>query len=346
MKSLSQIPQNRFSPFGVTLTNRNFNSSDYRYGFQNQENDAELKGEGNSINFKFRMHDSRLGRFFAVDPLAAKYPHNSTYAFSENKVIHMVELEGLEATYKHIFKLNTKSELQITIHVDIVNSTGKPINEMTLASLESGIKNIIERELQSSDAGDGTTIETTINFGPSVDKGNSTSNFYIELVDQVIDPNTGTPVVGPKGSTVAGMADKIGDTQNNRVQVVYDPTATTVEFDVIRTAAHELSHALGLRHPQGEKGASMMDKNAANYGSDPKAKVTVADSPNNLMRWSTYSSGTDLTKGQVETVIKQIFNDGGSKTYWEMTGRTSSGKSKTVQKAMPNDFLPSYIDEK
>ena len=42
------------------------------------------------------MHDPRIGRFFAVDPLAKKYPWNSSYAFSENRVIDGVELEGLE----------------------------------------------------------------------------------------------------------------------------------------------------------------------------------------------------------------------------------------------------------
>ncbi len=38
------------------------------------------------------------GRFFSVDPLAKKYPWNSSYAFSENKLIQFVELEGLEIT--------------------------------------------------------------------------------------------------------------------------------------------------------------------------------------------------------------------------------------------------------
>ena len=42
------------------------------------------------------MHDPRIGRFFSVDPLAKKYPWNSSYAFSENVVINAVELEGLE----------------------------------------------------------------------------------------------------------------------------------------------------------------------------------------------------------------------------------------------------------
>jgi len=58
--------------------------------------DNEIKGNGNSINYKYRMHDPRIGRFFAVDPLAAEYPYNSTYAFSENRVIDCIELEGLE----------------------------------------------------------------------------------------------------------------------------------------------------------------------------------------------------------------------------------------------------------
>jgi RHS repeat-associated protein len=88
------------SPFGVELKGRNLkknNAKNYRFGFQGQEGDDQIKGDGNSVNYKYRMHDPRLGRFFAVDPLAGKYPHNSTYAFSENVVIHMVELEGLES---------------------------------------------------------------------------------------------------------------------------------------------------------------------------------------------------------------------------------------------------------
>jgi hypothetical protein len=38
-----------------------------------------------------------VGRFFAIDPLFREYPWNSPYAFSENRVIDAVELEGLES---------------------------------------------------------------------------------------------------------------------------------------------------------------------------------------------------------------------------------------------------------
>lgn len=86
----------------MLLNNRHgsVDSDSYRYGFQGQERDDEVKGEGNSYNYKYRMHDPRLGRFFAVDPLSSQYPHNSTYAFSENRVIDSGELEGLERIQK------------------------------------------------------------------------------------------------------------------------------------------------------------------------------------------------------------------------------------------------------
>jgi len=42
------------------------------------------------------MHDPRVGRFFAPDPLFRKYPFYSPYAFSGNRVIDATELEGLE----------------------------------------------------------------------------------------------------------------------------------------------------------------------------------------------------------------------------------------------------------
>lgn len=82
----------------MVVPNRHGGSGDYRYGFQDQEKDNEIKGDGNSLNYEFRMHDPRVGRFFAIDPLFRSYPWNSPYAFSENRVIDGIELEGTEFT--------------------------------------------------------------------------------------------------------------------------------------------------------------------------------------------------------------------------------------------------------
>jgi RHS repeat-associated protein len=94
--SANVVSYNNYYPFGMPQPNRNFDSQEYRYGFQGQEKDSEIKGEGLSVNYKYRMHDPRVGRFFAEDPLTYDYPWNSPYAFSENRVIDGIELEGAE----------------------------------------------------------------------------------------------------------------------------------------------------------------------------------------------------------------------------------------------------------
>ncbi|GIV45020.1 MAG: hypothetical protein KatS3mg035_2143 [Bacteroidia bacterium] len=85
-----------YYPFGSVMEGRDLEITNYRFGFQGQEGDDEVFGTNNLWAYKYRLHDARLGRFFSVDPLADKYPYNSVYAFSENRVIDGVELEGLE----------------------------------------------------------------------------------------------------------------------------------------------------------------------------------------------------------------------------------------------------------
>jgi hypothetical protein len=53
-------------------------------------------------SYTYRQHDARLGRFWSVDPLARKYPFYSPYAFSGNRLIDRVELEGLEPSRKPV----------------------------------------------------------------------------------------------------------------------------------------------------------------------------------------------------------------------------------------------------
>jgi RHS repeat-associated protein len=71
-----------------------------KYRFQGQEQQSKEFADGSGLEmyeFKYRFDDPQIGRFWSVDPLADKYVYNSTYAFSEDKVISYVELEGLEA---------------------------------------------------------------------------------------------------------------------------------------------------------------------------------------------------------------------------------------------------------
>jgi RHS repeat-associated protein len=95
-----------YEPFGSLLPGRNYSSTTdiYRFGFQGQEKDDEMHGAtGTSYAFEYRVHDPRIGRFLSLDPLAEKFAHNSPYAFSENRVIDGVELEGKEYVHYYVF---------------------------------------------------------------------------------------------------------------------------------------------------------------------------------------------------------------------------------------------------
>ncbi len=104
-----------YSPFGVLLAERTVAGAFYRNGFQGQERDDEVKGEGNSVNFSYRMHDPRVGRFFVVDPLALKFPWNSSYAFSENRLIDALEIEGLESVIYSIKRIYVDGKLTVKV---------------------------------------------------------------------------------------------------------------------------------------------------------------------------------------------------------------------------------------
>jgi RHS repeat-associated protein len=101
------------------MPGRAFTSESYRYGFNGQEKNNDISGvDGGHLDFKYRVHDARLGRFLSVDPLSSSYPWNSTYAFAENRVIDGIDLEGLEYLNKD------KARIEVTngkVRLKIVN---------------------------------------------------------------------------------------------------------------------------------------------------------------------------------------------------------------------------------
>jgi RHS repeat-associated protein len=133
-----------YSAFGVLLKERTVEGADFRTGFQGQEHDDEVKGEGNSVNFKYRMHDPRVGRFFAVDPLSKSYPWNSSYSFSENRVIDGVDLEGLE--FENVFSFfqtisNLNPKLPNVKDGDVIHQVySVTIKDFNLTSYEYMVK--------------------------------------------------------------------------------------------------------------------------------------------------------------------------------------------------------------
>ena len=78
------------------MPNRTFSSGSYRYGFNDKENDNEVKGEGNQQDYGMRIYDPRLGRFLSVDPLRKDYPELTPYQFASNSPIAGIDMDGGE----------------------------------------------------------------------------------------------------------------------------------------------------------------------------------------------------------------------------------------------------------
>lgn len=144
------------------------------------------------MNFKYRMHDPRIGRFFAVDPLATKYPHNSPYAFSENSMLAFIELEGLEIYYAadgtllgqvgentHVFLVNKDVTNDMAIEqIDKMNNgaytqdewnyitsrkttdTGMDVKEIRMRAFMTTI-----RQAEHGNKPDGEPLGYDVNFG-------------------------------------------------------------------------------------------------------------------------------------------------------------------------------------
>ncbi|HPQ09149.1 MAG TPA: hypothetical protein PK995_07970 [Bacteroidia bacterium] len=84
--------------FGSEINERTFEpiKPKYRYGFNNKENDNEIYGNGNAINFGDRIYNSRLGVWWGVDAKYYKYPMMSLYVFAGDNPIIFVDRDGRE----------------------------------------------------------------------------------------------------------------------------------------------------------------------------------------------------------------------------------------------------------
>jgi len=85
------------NPFGMLTVGRSWSvGSEYRYGFNTQEQDDEVYGIGNLNTAMFWEYDTRLGRRWNVDPINTALESN--YAVFTNNPIFMIDLFGNKAS--------------------------------------------------------------------------------------------------------------------------------------------------------------------------------------------------------------------------------------------------------
>jgi RHS repeat-associated protein len=78
--------------FGMSMKERSWQSDGYRYGFNGKEKDKDFGDE--ISDFDARLLNKKIGRWFARDPQEGNYPQVSTYAYSFNNPIVLVDHNG------------------------------------------------------------------------------------------------------------------------------------------------------------------------------------------------------------------------------------------------------------
>ncbi|NGF77148.1 hypothetical protein G5B10_14760 [Fluviicola sp. SGL-29] len=273
-----------YFPYGMQLTGMHGteNSDGYRYGFQSQEVDNEIKGTGNSVNYKYRMHDPRVGRFFAIDPLAKDYPWNSPYAFSENNVIDHIELEGLEKTKSFSQGLGDG-------FVDFFVDLGSFLtSRQALVLTPDDVPNIVEGMVQSQNRA--SNIGANLAQGKNYEAGYETGQLGGEVVTTVLTEGTIKGFKALKGTPEGTPVPKRTMQNDPPVNLGKEKRRTTYLLKSPNWASGSLDEAM-KKYGGGRIHVSDDGVKTRYYNKD-ESKVIIYDNENN------YFKIYDQNKGQ------------------------------------------------
>lgn len=83
-----------YHPFGMVIEERSFSSAAYRFGFNGHEQDDEVSGSGNTLDFGARVYNPRIGTWHSIDPMWKQFPFSSAYVFGLNSPICLIDPDG------------------------------------------------------------------------------------------------------------------------------------------------------------------------------------------------------------------------------------------------------------
>ena len=285
----------------MLVPNRHGSSNSYRYGFQGQEKDDELKGEGNSLNYTFRMHDPRVGRFLSLDPLSSEFPWNSPYSFAENRVIDCIELEGAEQHYYWLkFNKNGEAELKYVGSTDNwfksdfikVYAEDYPGWSYTFTTAASGLTEDGKIQVQPG-GGNGNSIESfelfakdpiaAIQSGAFRTDGDMKAEMIVDIIKAVILKRALTSKVQKKSNTAkqANNSTEKNKGKNEKSLVGKDGKPKPI-YDTYRGKTVKVDNSrINLRKGDGKSGTGVdyaLKRHGINAVSgDNKSKFSLSD---------------------------------------------------------------------
>jgi RHS repeat-associated protein len=240
-----------------------------RFGFNGKENDDEVKGKGNALDFGARIYDARIGRWLSLDPEMSKYPYASPYNFALNNPIVLIDPDGGSVDdSKLIITQKSKTEIQvsgeITIKIAVVNLTNKPININHLTS-------------QANNMFGGTIVhvgpmnlDEKGNYDPAGKTVTITGSVKVNI--EITEIKSSVNAVSDKTDHIMIIANEIDETVRSDDNQIVEPagiaelggTVSAIEGKSLNgkkdNDAHLLGHELGHNMSLNPKDGTLMDK--------------------------------------------------------------------------------------
>jgi len=261
--SVELLSETAYWPFGMPLWSKEKGKEGYLYGFQGQETEDEVRGEGNLVSYKYRMHDPRLGRFFSVDPMVDSLPWQSPCTTMDNNPILLTDPTGECTECPECPGKGTKedpkrlSELTVTAQR---NPEGQNASSQTSSESPSDLHAVdkFDQFIRNANSGQiGKIICSTCPYSSDLknyvmekrvrDKS-PTSRFYSQLFLFIVYSGMTTPMMGaspsivsPSFYTTLNVANTTIDAVNTTLNVA--KTSTSLADDAIRLTTSSKSIA-------------------------------------------------------------------------------------------------------
>ena len=180
---MSPRAKSDYYPFGMLTPSRGWSvGTQYRFGFNRKEEDDEIEGNNNEVNYGIRIYNPRIGRFFSPDPFTGKYAFASPYSYAFNDVIRNIDLDGLE-TYNVVIIGDYNYGYELVLQ---------------LADISTPYVNLVITKYLST------------NCTRPIDENSPLYNFLNSQVLSKYQYNQGK-VYGPQGTSPYGGGSKVGD---------------------------------------------------------------------------------------------------------------------------------------
>ena len=213
--------EQNYYPFG--LEHKGYNNISYGVKndlktYQGQEFTEDLGLD--THEWKYRISDPSIGRFWQIDPLADEYVYNSTYAFQENKMGMGIELEGaellgLDVAQKLIqrgISFFEGADKMVTGGSNLLNNTVN--GEMVQSKISEGNQTVDTQEPIID-----PNFEMVLDGASQVNEALPNKQDVRDLADGTefagdiikVGGLASTPATGPGGVAAAGVGDQISN---------------------------------------------------------------------------------------------------------------------------------------